>query len=889
MGKRSSFVNKFYSPSSNSSVSSSPFKKTSTTPILPSVATFGSPIKHAPNPPAPPPPPPRPYSRYSRSRVFRAPHQLSPLETKRYNNTKCALCQDLLTMTLSGEVIVLLECGHMCHKNCLKLMSSDGRDLINCGVCNSHALYFDDDIDNNFDLHISNIPNIGPSFTTPEQLSLDYQPVVKPTSVSTKAPFTPVDQIGASFVINNQLETPPSLHNNPTYDIYKPRINCISETNEPNFGLLNEVSFVLNIKSPQIFNDSQNIKLEELQLKHQVQEFIKTTFEIDNEVGELIMFDKLEISVNGETWDRITAYLFEDYLLLYNTDILVGMLSITSDISSMDFINSKCLILNIAKESLPELQIRSSHEIIVTKWESFISKLMKRELVQSNIYQFTNTCWIDLVDYFDIPEYLVGLNGQIVNGENIQNASLCKILPPPESLPFNLVVAISLVNQSKLSNNEYKRVIQNILRKILKSLRLCDKLGVVFVGVDGLRKPSPNGIYAGCIGTEWSGWEQIINDIIIVPNSFSSHSQEINVAIGKGNELYPFVPTTEKSINKFLILSSNSYYNKVTAIPFHLSRRIEALSEKLSITIIRIGEDYNGIEQFKSITQNFDTPLLRFEDYHSFSNSLQYFIQEMLQKICIPKLTITLQMNKGVKISSLEGHHEVSEKQTLTLNVLDMLPEFERNIIFKVKVEEDFFDNFGNSNAPLVEYTGVWFKNNQLPKKVAHSKIKLLKSNQPPLTPMDIIDDETTNSFSSNNDMIIDIPLLPPLSPSRESSFAKRQTELTIIDHLERAIETGHSIEAQRIINACITLAYGIVRGSLLTDFSDDNNGINLTHSETSGFHMLDWTLAARNQNNVNDTYILQLVDRMKLIILNFTNNHMTGKSYCLDMINSLS
>ena len=55
---------------------------------------------------------------------------------------------------------------------------------------------------------------------------------------------------------------------------------------------------------------------------------------------------------------------------------------------------------------------------------------------------------------------------------------------------------------------------------------------------------------------------------------------------------------------------------------------------------------------------------------------------------------------------------------------------------------------------------------------------------------MDIIDDETTNSFSSNNDMIIDIPLLPPLSPSRESSFAKRQTELTIIDHLERAIET---------------------------------------------------------------------------------------------------
>ena len=243
-------------------------------------------------------------------------------------------------------------------------------------------------------------------------------------------------------------------------------------------------------------------------------------------------------------------------------------------------------------------------------------------------------------------------------------------------------------------------------------------------------------------------------------------------------------------------------------------------------------------------------------------------------------------MSKGVKISSLEDQHEVSEKQTLTLNVLDMLPEYERNIIFKVKVDEDFNDNFGNSNVPLLEYTGVWFKDHQLPKKVAHSKIKLLKSNQPPLTPVDIIDDEITNSFSSNNGMVIDIPLLPPLSPSKESSFAKRQTELTIIDYLERAIESGHSIEAQRIINACITLIYGIIRGSLLTDFSD--NGVNFSHPETSGFHMLDWTLAARNQNNVNDTYILQLVDRMKFIILLFGNNHMNGKSYCLDMINSL-
>ena len=53
------------------------------------------------------------------------------------------------------------------------------------------------------------------------------------------------------------------------------------------------------------------------------------------------------------------------------------------------------------------------------------------------------------------------------------------------------------------------------------------------------------------------------------------------------------------------------------------------------------------------------------------------------------------------------------------------------------------------------------------------------------------------------------------MSPARDTVFAKRQTELTIINSLKKSIALGESQVSLDIIKSCISLAHGLIRTSL--------------------------------------------------------------------------
>lgn len=109
---------------------------------------------------------------------------------------------------------------------------------------------------------------------------------------------------------------------------------------------------------------------------------------------------------------------------------------------------------------------------------------------------------------------------------------------------------------------------------------------------------------------------------------------------------------------------------------------------------------------------------------------------------------------------------------------------------------------------------------------------------------------------------------------------------MTIIDSLQRALSVDTVTEVQNILNGCISLAFGTMRQSINFQFRDDNE--NNLASDAGGFHMLDLTLAAKDLNQTNEEYIIQLVNRMKFLIQIYADNQMSGKAYCLDMLNSL-
>ena len=195
-------------------------------------------------------------------------------------------------------------------------------------------------------------------------------------------------------------------------------------------------------------------------------------------------------------------------------------------------------------------------------------------------------------------------------------------------------------------------------------------MGVIFLGIDG-SKPCAKGSFVGCTEPSWSEWKQVIRDITIVPNSFQSNLQEINVAIEKCMELYPFIPRTTSSVNKFLILSPNTYSQLPKDAP--KSKFIDAINEKLSCTIVCVGSTYGNYQPFKSIT-TFGTPFLRFESFAKFGSLLVYYINENLHKICIPKLTLTLKASQGFRFTDLDCRGAIDGSQ-LTLTIKDIVPQ----------------------------------------------------------------------------------------------------------------------------------------------------------------------------------------------------------------------
>ncbi|KAL6451502.1 FAR1 Cyclin-dependent kinase inhibitor FAR1 [Candida maltosa Xu316] len=737
----------------------------------------------------------------------------SPVETKNLSDEKCVFCHDLLSWILPGEEIAQLDCNHRCHKNCLSLVGS-------APICRECA----------------------PS-----------------PDISLEPPYTPVEQVCPSFVVNSQLETPSALTNQPQYDIYKPRITCLNETTEITLGADNEVAYVFNVKAPQAYNKSDNnLTLAEFELKQQVQRFLVDYLDIMSDAGELIVFDMLEISVDGSSWDQTMACLFEEYLFFYDHESLVGMVAIKQDISSLSR-SDNVIVFDLAKEALPELHMRHSHEVVVTKWERLLNKLIDGdEDTTTNLHQLTNTCWTTMEEYFDIPPHLIKLEHTVKANADIPNSFMSKILPHPKNLPFNLVVAVPLVNhQSSLTDEEYKHELQSAIMAIWQSLRPKDKLALIFVGVDSFRRPNASATFVGCVDADWSGWESLISEIEIVPNSFNSNQHEINTAIAKCVEMYPFIPVSDMSVNKFLILNTSCYDDDKPSDAEVLSSKIEQLNQTLSCTLVRIGETYNGSQFFTSPSTTFDTSVLRYNTMSDFTRSVTPLIKECFHVICIPDLEIELRTNKDMQFSKLDITDIDNDTTRLVLHIKDIAPNTETNIFVAIKCcQPNEFSRF--IPTPVLEYNATWFDEQELGRKVVKTKIKSGIVHRPSSP----VESKSTNDTTS----YIDIPLLPPLSPTREAPFVKRQIELAVVTSLQQALMANIN-EIPEIMNNCMSIVHGLARGISSQTLANDMAITSKTH-----------------HYNI-DEYVSYLVNQMMLIIKSCSVTGTQAKTKCLDMM----
>lgn len=305
--------------------------------------------------------------------------------------------------------------------------------------------------------------------------------------------------------------------------------------------------------------------------------------------GSLLLFDYLQISTNENEWDTLTCYLFQKMIIMVQQCELVGTLYL-DEICSM-YKSKNEIALNLTKEMIPELFIREEDSIVLKKWSFHLNHFIKNKETYPehniHLFQLTTNAW-NLVDPQDLPSDIQNMSIQNEIGYETPESLSAKILPPTESLPLNLMISVSLINNTNMTNKKYRKFLINTLQTAKNCLREEDNLGLIFVGINNIGASSNSGTFIGFINLSWNGWEEIFERIEVFSNSLNiSVVTELSIAINKCSLLSMFLPKGRNMINKLLFISSNQHV-EARLPPTNIAKELDTLlnNSSISFTII---------------------------------------------------------------------------------------------------------------------------------------------------------------------------------------------------------------------------------------------------------------------------------------------------------------
>lgn len=403
--------------------------------------------------------------------------------------------------------------------------------------------------DPSFTPPIFNLPNVSPngetSFNT-TQLSYgselfspqfeEFQASTPLTASTTVPPFgfgmmSPVSVESKPASAFNTAVTTPQPTKEPKalvshdeqllQEMAKPKVKLIPEYSKI---LINEstkrheLPCLLNVNMSEYDINNTSKTIEEIEVEREnrlgisnwvILNYLKTLRNFDNfKIKEnsdcLVMFDILNVEEAPEQWETYHCFLFEDMLLLVDDvkGAISGSIKYKEDLASISVVNMNTIILNLSTISLPELKIRSSSNIVIKKWKTYLTKQSlsqnqhqrKPQERENDIYDFvpliqmSTNAWDVISDTKIIPEEVKHMYELLNNDMELPLPLLKKLIPGPEPLPVRLILAVSLINKSSLSNTEYMAQIMRIIKNALNNLNpAVDKLGIVYISKSTIR------------------------------------------------------------------------------------------------------------------------------------------------------------------------------------------------------------------------------------------------------------------------------------------------------------------------------------------------------------------------------------------------------------------
>ncbi|ODV81284.1 uncharacterized protein CANTADRAFT_20809 [Suhomyces tanzawaensis NRRL Y-17324] len=687
----------------------------------------------------------------------------------------CAFCGESLAH-LHRE-LVELSCGDVCHGECLDIMFD--RDYLEqwpvCNLCGERTRCADESSTAHSSMLIHDVLWFEKPLPEPpagSSLSLDLLGPFEPPATVSSHPVTPLNQIipdtlkdplpDTIMVGGHQLEVDPAAahvhYDEMRNDILQPKVACSKSASVRlhNGASSQNLAYLFTVTAPRVYKNTQpsQHELQAVQeIRRQIKKFLSTEIVnwqlnfFDDAIGDdLIIFDHLHVSTNGHDWDGVCCFLFENILLLIDGHKLIGQVLINQDVRSVKA-TPNGVVLDLGDNPVPQLHIRHDNPIVLSKWETMIQKLLDHKpIAYINMFQLSSNAWGLFKDCLDIPLEVVEFSHLMQNNLDIPSPMLLQAVPDPDPLPLNLIVSIPLINLgTNMSNDEYKTHIVTMLKSIKASLRPIDKMGLIFVGTDSRRNPNRSGAFIGCVESSWDGWDRVIEDIKVSGNTRGSHTlfanelQELKISIEKCMDLFPFIPTGPNNINKFIILNCNNYQQsmpldsgmeKTQAL---LSRMINSLLDKLSISLVRIGRYHTEacsyiqdliskpISDSTHVKYSYGTEILRFEDFEEFNLELNSLITNEYQSICIPNMNIEVLKDIGTKsmvnfdLIEVNGYLVPVTADSVTLLIKDVKPSTERTILVQVKLNigvGQLEDTFGPilclQELPIIRWQAKW-------------------------------------------------------------------------------------------------------------------------------------------------------------------------------------
>lgn len=225
----------------------------------------------------------------------------------------------------------------------------------------------------------------------------------------------------------------------------------------------------------------------------------------------------------------------------------------------------------------------------------------------------------------------------------------------------------------------------------------------------------------GCVEASWDGWDDLINDMSIVPNIFKNNFQELNIAFQKCADLYPFIPIQGNSINKFLLLNWGDYKDDGQLHSIFNMNKIK----RVSLTIIRVGSHLDILEDVEALSkfEYGNDPVLRFETPEKLIASVEPLMSR-IQSICLPYLLVEVKPRLTPQLHLWNCLVQLSKQISSLKNLLSrVVPSEERNFLLTIKlyqIPQDF------EKVPILKYTARWRGDKSI-QRIVYAKLGVIR------------------------------------------------------------------------------------------------------------------------------------------------------------------